>query len=752
MSNVQEGTGTEPGTTATGEDMNTGPKVPTWKLLQGFVAASVNNRKEKFQTWRESVNYRVQKPFGGQGSTETTQDRVAVPEDWSRTKQKQAQLMFKLPKILAKACRPEYKSKQSAVTALVNTKLRKELKAYYMIDEVLADVINAAGVMVSLIGIDRRTKPVNVPRPVAPPMEMQPMLDGLTEPGAEQAAVTEMEQTPAAPAPKPEFDTIEQVISNRFYWTRLSPAAFLWPTDFTGSNWDEAPWLGYETWLPIEEARKIYGSKIPEGYKGTGSKPMLLSEDLTVEGRTSSSNDHYAKLQILWYRAAVYDADAYHPDHLRKVVFLDGHDTPLEQGDSTWQKWVDPVDPTPPVPAKPAGMDPMTGQSTPATPEQPGTPGVSGHYMGLTCFPIRVETLTYVSDMAIPPSDSEAGRPQVREEIRSRSQMLRQRDQSIPIRWYDTNRLDETIADALRSGEWQDMIPTNGPGDRVIGEVSRANFPRENFEFQRIITGDLDRAWSLSSNSLATMNDTERSATEINAVQGAGAVRLDYEKDRVNRYVANGCAVLFSLMQMFMSGTDYVEVVGEAGSKELIAMTQGDIAGASYDFEFMPDTSDRVSLEVKQANTLKVFNLLGNSPSVNRQALESEIMQLHGMDPAELVVKAEPKGPEPPNISYRFGGEDLLNPFVVALVQKTQSVTAQEIGAAASLIQDAIKQMQAAQAQINPAMAGLQPAAAQPGTPPGPGAPAAPQPVTPPAAELGQAPILKRAESGEHLV
>jgi hypothetical protein len=103
------------------------------------------------------------------------------------------------------------------------------------------------------------------------------------------------------------------------------------------------------------------------------------------------------------------------------------------------------------------------------------------------------------------------------------------------------------------------MIPVNGPGDRVIGEVSRAQFPRENFQFQNVINGDLDRAWSLSNNSLATKNQTERSAAEINAVQGAGAIRLDYGKDRVNRYIADGCSVLFSLMQMFMEGTDFVE-------------------------------------------------------------------------------------------------------------------------------------------------------------------------------------------------
>ena len=748
MSLTAEGTATEAGPTATGESQQ--PRGNTVALLKSFIQASVNLRKERFTSWKESVNYRVQKPFGGMGATETTQDRVAVPEDWSRTKQKTSQLMFKLPKILAKACRPEFKSKERAVTSLVNSKLRKEVKAYYMVDECLADVINAAGVMVSVIGIDQRTRTLKVPRPVpaqqALPLEAQAQEAAALEPGAEALVVEAQSMTPAEPT----FDEIAQIISKRFYWTRISPAAFLWPTDFTGSNWDEAPWLGYETWMHVEEAKKIWGQKFPANFKPTDTKPLLLSEDLATEGRTTPSNDQYVKLQIIWYKAAVYDADAFHPDHLRKVVFADGVDQPLEQGDSTWQKFVEATDPVAPIPATPAGVDPATGAATPATPEQPGKPGTTAHYIGLTKFPIRVETLTYVSDMAIPPSDSEAGRPQVREMIRSRSQMLRQRDQSLPIRWYDTNRLDETIADAIRNGDWQDMIPTNGPGDRVVGEVARAQFPRENFEFQRVINGDLDRSWSLSNNALGQLNSGERSATEINAVQDAGLVRLDYEKDRINRYIAEGASVLFSLMQLFMDGTDYVEVVGDAGAKELTAMTRGDIAGAVYDFEFQPDTSDRISLETKQGNTLKVFNLLGNSPTVNRSALETEIMQLHGMDPAELVVKPVEKGPEPPNISYRFSGEDLLNPFVIALVQKTQKITAEEIGAAAMLIQDSIKQSQLAQAKLNPAMVGMDAAAGQP-MQPGAAPTPAQQPVTPPAGDLGQAPILKRAEDGTHL-
>lgn len=742
MAETQQGTQTEASGAATDAPASGG----TIALLKTFIEASVNRRKELIDNvWKTNVNFRVQRPWGGTNADDQTVDRVASPEDWSRTKQKTAQLMFKLPKIIAKACRPEFRDKQAAVTSLVNTKLRKEVKAYYMIDECLADVINAAGLMVSCIGLNQYDRVVDVPDPTwqaeVPDETWQPeVIDEATG-----AVMPNPEPQGMVPNPvKQRVDQITQVLKKCFYWNRLSPASFLWPTDFTGSHWDQAPWLGYETWMLIEEAKKTF-KNFPANYKPVASRPVLLSEDLQ-EKKSAQASEQWVKLQIIWYRAALYDSDAYHPDHLRKVVFLDGHDTPLEQGDTTWQKWVDPVDPVAPVPANPG--NPALG--IPATPEQPGSEGTPGYYMGLTKFPIRVETLTYVSDLAVPPSDSEAGRPQVRELMKSRSQMLRQRDMSIPIRWYDSNRLDELIADGLRDGTWQDMIPTNGPGDRVIGEVARAQYPRENFQFQQVLGGDLDRSWSLSNNQLSSLNSTDRSATEVNAVQSAGQVRLDYEKERVNRYISEGAAVLFSLMQLFMEGKDYVEVVGEGGAKELVEMSRADIVGAHYEFEFVPDSSDRVSIETKQANALKLFNLLGNSPTVNRPRLEEQIMELHGADPAELVVEAKEKGPEPPNISYRFGGEDLLNPMVVAIMMKAgHGLTPQDIGSAAMMIQDSIKQMMLAKSQLNPQNLGGQP---MPPTQPTPGGNAPPpelqSQVTPPETNP---PILKRAEDGTHL-
>lgn len=688
------------------------------KKWREFISAAESRRKDLVADWKENVAFRVMRPFSriSAADTQTPGDRVAVPEDWSRSKQKAAQLAYQIPRVVATAKRPEFETAAPIVTAAINDKLSRECRASYMIDECLSDVINASGLMVSIVGVDVRTEMQEheVPgEPVIDPMTGLAALDPVTG------------QPVLGP---PTTQTVEHQVSKRFYWDRISTASFLWPREFSRSDWDKAPWLGYDFYLPLEEARRKYN--LGPDFKSASKKPMLLA-DAVLSGQEHSNPEDYVKVTQLFYYGSFYDPDIIHPDCIKTIVFVEGKEEPVVDEKVDWQMWVDPVAPVPagpPTPEQPQG-----------TPAQPGIPG---HYVGITKLPIRVGTLVYVSDLATPPSDSMVGRAQVREMSRSRSQMLRQRDHSIPIRWYDVNRIDPMVVEAIKAGTWQDIIPMDGPGDHAIGEVARANYPRENFQFSNIIGADLDRAWSLSNNQLGTTTDTERSATEVNVMSSANNTRLDYEKGRVNRYLVEGAQVLFQLMQRFMDETDYVRIVGKDGAERLVPVNQDTLAG-EYAFDIKADSSERVDLTTRQANIVKVYNLLANSPSVNRSALEREIIELHGLDPKK--IEAEPKEPAPdkPNVSYRFGGEDLLNPLAVAILQKSGvNITPDEIKAAALMVKDAIAQMREAQ---------LPPPAPPTGGGPPPGV--VPPGQQPPAVEPPETndPILKRGESGTRL-
>jgi hypothetical protein len=696
---------------------------PTTKQWTEWLDAARRQRRELVDShWSVNVNFRMMKPFGAHGADDSpAQDTVAVPEDWARTRQKTAQLAARVPKIVARAKRPEFESAAPVVTAAVNEYLNR-CQFSYTLDENLADVINAAGIMACMVGVDIRTKTVEVEVP-RPPVGLDP-LTGEPIPDPEG----------------PEMQSVEQVVFKGFTIDRISPGALLRPCEFTGSNWRKAPWLAYESWVSLADARRRY-PKIPKDFKGSTSKPVLLSKDVqTAPSRVSdegevdtlTDGERYAKITTVWYRTACYDEAEVHPDALSTLVFVDGVPDPVESGPTDWQTWVDET------PAQ-AGAPGPDGQ-----PQM--TPPMPGHYLGLKTFPIVIGTLTYVSDVATPPSDSQAARPQVREMIRSRSQMIRQRDHSVPVRWYDVNRLDEITVSRLQNGEWLDMIPVNGPGDRIIGEVARASYPRESFQFAQVIKSDLDQTWAMSNTQLGTMNDTERSASEVNVVANAAGTRADYEKDRVSRYVAEVAEVLFSLMQRFLDDTDYVQVVGPDGVERLQPISASTIAG-DYALEFKTDSSDRVDITTRQNSLLKLYNLAANSPSLNRMAIEKELIESFGQDPAKFQTQPTEKGPEPPNISYRFSGEDMMNPIAVALMLKSGHDVGQDaIRAAQMLIRDAIVGMQqlAQQPQMTPTAGGPSGAPPPGAVPPG----QQPPDVEPPAVNE---PILKRAADGSRL-
>lgn len=690
----------EPTATPAGPRLSTG-----WRTR---LAAARQTREHLLPDWQQNVNYRVMQPFSVDPNAAVEADRVAVPEDWARTKQKQSQLSFQLPKIVATHARPDSAPFAPLVTAAVNQVLRKSCRAHYMIDECLADVVNAAGLMVSVLKAEIVTDEAPLP----------------------QASETQL----ALPGVEPQ--TFTRVHARRFTWTRISPADFLWPAEFRSSDWDRADWLGYDALVPVEVCKRhpVWGPKIAAA-EGTAEAPevitsvpdSLASDVMSADTKRAQTVPCYRVTEI-WYRAARLDEDALHPDHLRTVVLIDGIKEPVQQGDADEQVYQPPQVAMPAVPALP-------GQ-----PEQPGTPAREGYFKGLSCFPIRVQTLTYVSDLAVPPSDSRAARAQVNELMRSRAQLLRQRDTAIPIRWYDVNRVDEEIVEQIRRGTWQDLIPMNGPGDRAIGEVARANYPRENLSIMGVISRDLDGAWSLSNNQLATPNDGARSATEVAAVGQAASVRLDYEKARVNRYLAEGAAVLWSLMARYQTGPDYVEILGPDGAKTLTQLPTA-VYGGAYQFDFVPDTSDRLDLATRQANVLKLYNLCGNSSSVRKSELEKELFLLHGYDPERFVTPPPPPQPDAANLSMRLSGEDLLNPIAVALVLQQHNLTPQDIAAAAALIKDAIAKT------VERPPAGIADDTPTP-TPSGPPVPQAQPAVEPPETV---SPILKRSVSGEHL-
>jgi hypothetical protein len=605
-------------------------------------------RRKLIANWTVSIDYRRGKPFQSQ----TDEDQVAVNLDWSLTKAKTAALFSQVPKVRLShggdtlpsaspwASKLESKINDTLIQAGIETAM----------DECLPDCINAAGIGVVLVSYDVMTEDRQVPK--------------------HDPTLSEDDST------EPEMETIPHVLDHRYTTQRISPADLLWPINFTGANFDDAPWIGRTGRVTWAEAVQKFGLTEEDHDKVVGEgQPVMdrLSHDVE---RDKIGADDMVIFEEIFYKEFKYNEEAQSYTAIHHLVFVSGKEKPV-------------VD------------EPWNGQQV-----QP-----DGSVVGAVLFPIRVLTLTYITDETIPPSDSAIGRPQVNEINKARTQMIKQRERSLPIRWFDVNRVDPAIQQGLMKGTWQAMIPVQGEGTRTIGEVSRAQMPQENFMFDKIAKSDLNEEWTIGPNAsqieAASVGDPLQNKQGFNTQAGR-------ERAKVASFFVGIAQVLGGLICLYEDPSIFGEGFNPSISKILT-------------FSVLADSTVLLDASQKLFRMNQFVNMYAKSGWINIEPVLQEIAILTGLEPS--VVKApSPKPPVEPNISLRLTGvEDMLNPLTLAFLMKSgQAPDAALIEQAKALIQQAVVPPQAPQ---DPTQAGMPPQAGgppQPGQPPQPGAPPIP--------------------------
>lgn len=586
----------------------------TVKLLKARIEKCERVRRDYVKAWSQNVDYRRGKPF----AQESDEERVNVNIDWSMTKAKHAQLFSQVPTVYLTPKQDVFKPAMSPFAKELNHTLTIARVGVAM-DETTIDAINASGFGVAIVGYDAIEDQTQIPQtdPATVPPELQmALLQGKMD------------------ANQPQLDA-KRVLDYRHYVTRISPSDFLWPLDFTGSDFDDADFVGRSGQLMWSEAKRKFNLKDSDKDKITSARSRL-------EGAQHNMRDdyehQYGDEPVVQFKEIFYWSYRYNPDEkyfkrIMHLVLVDGLDDP-------------------------ALHEPWSGQKFD---EQ------TGKYAGACKFPIRVLTLTYVSDDAIPPSDSAIGRPQVNEIIKSRSQIVMQRDRSLPIRWYDVNRLGVHTQDALNKGTYQEFIPVNGAGDKVIGEVARASFPQEDFTFDAVAKGDLQEQWQIGSNQTGQMSKGRRSAAEANIVQQNFQTRVGYERARVAAFFVGIAEVMAGLLAL----TGDFDILGQ---NEIAAIDQtwhrDQIAG-EYVYWIRPDATVLLDAPQRIDRLMKYLNLVGKSGFVNAKPIIEEITALSGLEPEKVIIDPKPPAPDQPNISFRFSGsKDLTDPLVLALLMR----------------------------------------------------------------------------------
>ncbi len=416
--------------------------------------------------------------------------------------------------------------------------------------------------------------------------------------------------------------------------------------EFTGSNFDDADWLGRSGKAMWAEALQMF-----EGLKEE-DKEKVLNASRTKNLRDAEHDDQQepvVEYDEIFYWAYRFDPEEKQVKKIMHMVFVKGLKEPVVNEPWKGQK-----------------LDPQTKK-----------------YIGSCKFPIRVLTLTYISDDAIPPSDSAIGRPQVDEMMRSRSQIVMNRDRSQPMRWANVDRVDPMVLDNIMRGEYQTIIPLQGDGSKAIGEVARASYPPESFEFDQIIERDLDNQWGMGPNQQQAPTKGRRSAAETNATTQSFQTRIGYERARVASFLVGIAEVVAGHLALFgdfpILGVEEIQKNDQTWDRTHIA---NDMV-----FWIRPDSTVLLDANQRIDKLMKVLNLVGKSGFVNPKPIISEIIELHGLDPADVIVDPKPPKPPDPNLSMRLSGiEDLTNPIVLAWMVKTYQITPEEIDAAKKIM------------------------------------------------------------------
>jgi hypothetical protein len=129
----------------------------------------------------------------------------------------------------------------------------------------------------------------------------------------------------APPPPEvPVYTDAPNIVYERYFMERVSPAKFLRPATFMGSDYDKAAWLGVEYRLPRELAKATWGLD-------DETCPPCGAEDthLLVVRPVDEAGEDECLVRELWYYAYLFDPAVRHPLKMRKLVFIDGNPNPV---------------------------------------------------------------------------------------------------------------------------------------------------------------------------------------------------------------------------------------------------------------------------------------------------------------------------------------------------------------------------------------------------------------------------------------
>lgn len=275
----------------------------------GYWNEQITGAKEKVDTYKDEWNRNVQSYLTKMLDKVADQDRVVVPLDFANIESKKAGLFFQTPEVQLTAKQPGLEDAIAIFQAVIEHQVSPDgVDALGMMREVLFDALCPSGLMISKIGYESfEDGMIEVPTG-----EMQPDPNAAPQPGS----VLGLQPVPQVPVTAP----APNVVFERYFWRRISPAKILIPTDFKGGNYDRAPWLGFEFDLDWEVAKNIYDLSDETQAK------LHTDDDRVLKSEKDGGNRASKRVRgwEIWYYTYCYDPTVKHPEAMRLLVILEG--------------------------------------------------------------------------------------------------------------------------------------------------------------------------------------------------------------------------------------------------------------------------------------------------------------------------------------------------------------------------------------------------------------------------------------------
>lgn len=537
------------------------------------------------------------------------ESEVVVPLDYSYTEQKKAQLFFQVPELHLEATRPELEATAPIAQAVINRALGPKpagVDCKTALFEALTDAICATGYAVCKIGYETYvdgTKPVQI--------GTEPV------PGGQPGAILGLGATPMRPV----MQNVPNVVNEQYYWRRIPPGHFRAPFDFMGSDFDDAPWVGWRFSEDVPVGDPVT-ARTRRGASANDDDLLLIDPVQTT--RTGPKKRWGTEV---FYRACRFDETCKNPELVRTFKLYDDEDAPSVHEDSRDQRWA-----------------------------------ADGSLIGMPGYNLHVLTLRYTSDSCFPASDVQTTRQTVDEISKGRTQLMRRRDRSLPQVGYDaTAVLPDSLA-AIQKNENSAFIGFKGPVDAsAFAEIPKGTFGRENFAFNEQAQRDLDTAWAMGSSGGVLKGDSPETATKSSQIQSAVETRLEAERTRVLEYLVKGAMKLFGLIQVYADQQDYVRLEGQSAATRLQAWDKTTIGGL-YAFKAKPNSHVRIDAEAERDQELRYYNIARQDPYGNGAEVFKQLSMKFGKDPQRVMKQPDPKGPDPAKGSISFTVADFIGP------------------------------------------------------------------------------------------